>query len=255
MKIRILVLAILMLTHISGAVCARTGDHKSQAEIEKLTPQQRVEEYCNEYARHGYRDAAYEKLLAERIKQDGLEAVSYLAKVINEYDPTKPNGKIRENNNRSYAAEGLLSQIDEKAFRLRGSEEGKRAINSIKQLIERMEAANFDSAEGSEYQKQMRYKGTLAHLEHMQGESWFDISIKDTLELKYKIRLSSRELLGFVEHLISQDPAYPKWSDTEWYKDWTDVNEHGVPQQYIIVKNIERFHKAYVEYKKRGAAE
>jgi len=89
----------------------------------------------------------------------------------------------------------------------------------------------------------------------MKEESWFDISIKDTLELKYKIRLSRREMLGFVEYLISKDPAYPNWSQTEWYKDWSDVNEHGVPQQYIIVKNIEPFYKAYLEYKAKNKQE
>ena len=244
------VLALLLVAGGSHVEGAQLSGHKSQAEIEKMTPEQRVEEYRKEFLRHSYSDD-YEGLVGSQIERDGLKAVSYLVKIIDNYDPTQ-TAHNREKATGCYGAEGLLMQIDENTVRLRGSEAGRKGIDSMRRLAERMTAAHFDTSEADDYARQMRYKGTLSHLERMQGENGFDTAIKDSLELRYKIRMSSGELIGFVEFLIALDPTYPSWSKREWYKDWTDVNEHGVPQQYVIVKEIEPFNRLYLQYKAKG---
>jgi hypothetical protein len=118
----------------------------------------------------------------------------------------------------------------------------------MSKLIERMESTNFDRAVAKDYGKQMRYKGTRAQIEHMQGLSLLDMAIKETLDLRYQVRLSSREMSSFVEYLISQDAAYPSWTQTEWYKDSNKINEAGNPLQYVVVQNIGPFYKLYLQY-------
>jgi len=162
MRLAVLYLTLLTLTAIPPAGYAQLSGHKSESQIEKMTTEQRVAEYCDEYLRHAYRDAAYEKMLGDHIKRDGLKGVASLTRVIDDYDPTKPNGKSRESAARCYAVEGLLSQIDERVMRLRGSEEGKKAKESISRLVEGMRNQNFDTAQSNPYGQQMRYKGAFA---------------------------------------------------------------------------------------------
>jgi hypothetical protein len=80
-----------------GVLCAQFGSgHKSEAEIARMTPEQRVEEYCSEYVRHNYWHRAYDYLLADRIMADGLKAFPTLTRMINEFDPTQRKGRSRE---------------------------------------------------------------------------------------------------------------------------------------------------------------
>jgi hypothetical protein len=51
------------------AFCAQFSmRHKSEAEIARMTPEQRVEEYCLEYLRHAIVDSDYGDLLFLSIK-------------------------------------------------------------------------------------------------------------------------------------------------------------------------------------------
>jgi len=111
-----------------------------------------------------------------------------------------------------------------------------------------MRAAHFDTAESYAYE-QNRYQGSLSHLEHLEGLNYYDEAIGNTLRLKYDISLSDKELLGFVNYMISQDPRYPSWSEGEEYKDLTKRNEAGYPIWYFVVKAPEPFYKAYLNYK------
>jgi hypothetical protein len=251
MKLLVTGLVLITLVCSPGPLFAQLASHKSAAEVMRMPAQQRVEEYRKELLLHGYGDD-YEVLLSEFLRRDGLKAVPYLVKIIAEYDPTQSRGRSRERDVACYGAEGVLSQIDENTVRLRGTEEGKKAIDALRQLVDGMRTAHFDTAEGDKYDEQMRYKGTLAHLSHLEGISWLDTAIKDTLELRKNIKLSAKEMLAFVNYLVSQDPYYPSQSRRERYKDFAKINEAGNPLQFVIVKDIEPFYKLYLEYKAKS---
>jgi len=46
-----------------------------KGEIARMTPEQRAEEYCREYGRHGYSDSEYLDLLGHYIDRNGLKAL------------------------------------------------------------------------------------------------------------------------------------------------------------------------------------
>lgn len=232
-------------------LCAQLeGGHKSAAEIARMTPEQRVEEYCKEYVRHNLWHRPYDYLLADQIMADGPRALPTLTRMIDEFDPTQRKKKGRERDAACYAAEGLLSQMDHRRLRIRALDEGKLAIDALSRLVERLKTAHFETAEDEgEYSRRLRYEGTVSIFNNLRGLSHYDEAIRDTLALRYKIHLSDDETFQFTSYLISKDPYYPTWSATEEYKDRTRINEAGNPAQYFIVKNVEPFYKAYLQYK------
>lgn len=237
-----------------GATCNQSGSgHKSGAEIERMTAEQLVQEYCTEYFRHGLWDRDYMSLLDDSIMRDGLKAVPAMVKVINEFDPTNFRTVGRDREDASYAAEILLGSLDTGYFRLRAFEEGKLAIDAVRRVAERMHAAHYEAAhDEGERSKRIRYEITVGILKDLQGNNNYDRAIYDTMELKHKIKLSDNELLAFCNYLISQDPHYPSWSEPDWYVDQNQLNEAGNPLQYRIVKNIEPFHKLYLQYRAKA---
>ncbi len=244
-----LILEIVTLALVTLDPMAQFSGHKSEAEIARMTPQQRVEEYCREYVRHGVSDDDYRQLLDRYLSQDGLRAVPHLGKIIDEYDPMQGEGESKEKSERFDAAWILLSDMDETVIRLRASREGQIGIDAMRQLIERMKAAHFDTTDPAQYDKQRRYKLCLAALKTMEGINRCDEAIGATLRLKYKISLSNHELLDFVNYLVSTVPHYPAWSGSEEFKDLTQHNEAGNPLWYLTMKNPEPFHQAYLTYK------
>jgi hypothetical protein len=250
--------AFLVLVVVSGAgsaLCNQSASgHKSEAEIARMTPGQRVREYCSEYSQHGLWDRDYLNLLDGYITRDGLKAVPALVEVINEFDPTKNRGGGKDKDAASSEAEILLGSLDTGCFRLRAYEEGRVAIDAVRRVTKRMQAAHYETTpDEGEHTKRLRYEITIGILRDLEGNNNYDRAIQDTLELKHKIKLSDKELLSFSDYLISQDPHYLGWSEPDWYVDHNKLNEAGNPAQYRIVKNIERFQEAYLEYKKKSA--
>jgi hypothetical protein len=234
----------------SEATSAQAMGHKSEADLARMTPGQRVEEYCDEYYHHAFSDIGYMDLLKGYILHDGTDAVPPLISVIDGYDPTTNEGGSRKKDAWCFAAEGLLSQLDSHVIRLRTAELGTRAIQAMEHLIQRMEAAGFDAQDRQKQNKMLsRYMGTHSELERLQGLNASDWSIQDTLKVKYNIKLSDHEMLGFVRYLTQYDPTYPRWAESEIYRDHSDLNEAGNPRIYVILKNGERFYRLYLQYK------
>ena len=232
-------------------LCGHPDRHKSEAEIVSMTTDQRVQEYCDEYYHHSFWHFDYMALLKKYIHQDGAKILPAVTQIINEFDPTTSKGKTRERDARSYAAEGLLSHVDENIIRLRGSPEGRIAIEAMSRSVQRMLAAHFDTADVNkhEYSDRYRYEADRDEVEMMRGLNFYDRAIQDTLRIQYKIKVSDREMLDFVNYLIAQEPGYPSWSTSENYKDLSDRNEAGNPRQYQVLKNSEPLYKAYEKYK------
>lgn len=236
-------------------LCAQfDSGHRSEAEIAHMTPEQRVEEYCREYIRHRYDlEDNYRQLLDRYINRDSIKAIAPIVKIIDEYVPrTLEEPKSSHKAERYDAAWILLSDLDGTVFRLRASEEGRRGIEAMRRVVERMRAAHFDDSGSYDYEKQGRYKLSVTALKEMEGINMRDEAIRNSLRLKYKISLSDKELLNFIDYLISQNPSYPTSMITELYKDREQLNEAGNPLQYGIVKNVESFHTLYIQYKAKA---
>jgi len=212
-----------------------------------MTTEQRVEEYSREYARHGLTDSDYGILIERYLYQDGLKTVTYLAVIIDGYDPTHRDGTSKERAARAYAGTTFLPQMDANVVRLRASEEGRKAIEAMRALLERMRTAYFDS--GENYDQRNTYEILADGVKEVEGINYCDESIRSTLKLRYKISLSDKELSDFTNYLILQDPYYPSWSEREEYKDMTQRNEAGNPIWYVVMKKPERFYNAYLQYK------
>lgn len=248
MKLLISVFAAISIMQVTNVFCVQLGGHKSEAEITRMTPEQRVEEACGEYARHaGDLTDDYGDLLDTYISHDGVKALPQIIRIINGYDPTRREGKSKVKDLRCEKAEMLLSRIDTSEFRLRGYEEGRAAIEAI----ERMRTEYLNIAEDDD-QKENRYQISLSTLKELEGINRCDEAIRNTLKLKYKIALSEQELMEFVSHMISTDPSYPGWSEREEFKDMTQRNEAGYPRWYVIAKNPEPYYQAYLKYKAKN---
>ena len=237
-----------------AALCDQKGSgHKSQVEIARMSPEEHVQAYCTEFAHHGLWDRDYIELLDDSITRDGVKAVPAMVKVINEFDPTNFRTSGSERDQASYAAAILLGGLDTGSFRLRAFEEGKVAVDAVRRVAERMRAAHYDTApDEGERSKRLRYEITLGIVKDLQGTNNYDRTIQDTLELKYKIKLSDTDLLDFSIYLISQDPHYPSWSELDWYIDHNNINDAGNPAQHRIIQNIEPFYKAYLKFKAKN---
>jgi hypothetical protein len=223
--------------------------HKSRAQIERMSPDERVEEYCREYAVHSDRDLDYVEMLNEFIDRDGLAGLPRMIKEINDFDPS-PRAYKRERDARCFMAVVLLGDVDETVVRLRATEDGRKGINAVDHLVSRMRAAHFDVATGDEYPRRLRYEYAVDCLKALNGVNMLDDAIRNTLRLRYGTELSSQELSDFVNYLISYDSSYPQWGRKQLYRDSERRNEAGNPLQYYIVQDAARYYKLFLERKR-----
>ena len=225
--------------------------HKSEAALAAMTPTQRVDEWVNEQVHHRY-DLSdhHDELIRKYVTNDGTKALPPLTEVINEYDPTRFREGEGRRGERFDAAVQMLGYIDGFGIRLRSSEEGKRAIDSLGQALERMRKAGYGQADQHDWARHGRFGIAMSEFENAKGISFTDRAIKDTLRIKYNIKLSDAETLDFVNFLTTSNPNYPSWSELENYKDETDLNSAGNPLQFLILKKPESYYEAYSKFKK-----
>lgn len=225
--------------------------HKPEAEIARMTPAQRVDEWVNEQVHHRFDlDDDHADLIEKYIKRDGLKALPRMIEIMDEYDPTRfPEGKGRRGE-RFDAIWMLLSNLDNHVVRLRGSEEGRRAMDALERAIQRMRAAGYGQKDQHEWEQHGRFDLAVMYLEDAKGISRTDQAIRDTLRLEYKILLPDEELLSFSNFMASHHPEHPGWSKTNHFRDYTQINEAGNPLWVYTMKKPERFYEAYLEFKK-----
>jgi hypothetical protein len=233
-------------------VYAQPYKHKSEAEIARMTPAQRVDEWVNEQVNHRY-DVLdrHRDLLRKYITRDALKALPRMIEIMDEYDPARfPEGKGRRGE-RFDACWLMLGYIDNDAVRLRGSEEGRRAMEALERAIQRMRAASYGQPDQHEWAEHGRFESAVAYLEQAKGINLFtDPAIRETLRREYKILLSKEELLAFINFMATHYPDYPSWSETNYFRDPTQINKAGVPSMVRTMKKPERFYEAYLEFKK-----
>ena len=225
--------------------------HKSEAEIARMTPAQRVDEWVNEQVHHRYDlDDDHEDLIKKYILRDGLAALPRMIEIMDEYDPTRfREGKGRRGE-RFDACCLMFSYLDRQAVRLRASEGGRRAMAALESANNRMRAAGYGRRDQHEWHQHGRFELAVTYLEEAKGINLTDEAIRDTLWVRHKIQMSDGELLAFCNFLVARDPTYPSWSEKDFIKDNTRVNEAGNPLQRHVMRKPERFYEAYLEFKK-----
>lgn len=226
--------------------------HKSETEIAAMTPAQRVDEYANEQS-HAYkvRDEQQD-LIRKYLWRDGLKAMPRMVEIMNEYDPTNPAGRSDKKGERFNAMLMLLSELDSRVMRLRGTTEGRQVIDALARAIVRIRATANGKTGQHEWSEYGRYEGAKADLEAAKGINLTDEAIKDTLWVKYKIKISDKELLAMSNYLIARDPTYPSWSEIEGdIEDFSRLNKEGYPARVNIMKKPDRFYQAYLGFKNK----
>jgi hypothetical protein len=249
MKTAICLLLVILMAQ--AAPCAQFGSgHKSEEQIARMTPDQRVEEYCREHARHLFPShREYVALLTKYLRQDGLKVIPQVIREIEAYDPTRRESAGEQKFRRYEGANFILGGLDVKVFRVRAFEEGRQSIEAIRRSIVRMRAARFDNPKEVGYEMHRRYEVSLGYLKYREGLSLTDESIQDTLKHGYGITLSDGELLDFVNYLISQDPYYPGWSEREMRK---EDPRNSSSKWLFLYKNPAPFHQEYMDYRTKN---
>jgi hypothetical protein len=206
--------------------------HKSEAEIARMTPDQRIDEQISEdkYHMRELTDKQYDLIRKYRL-EDGLKGWSHLVELIGTYNPR------RTRDNRYSLAVMMANDLDERVVRLRASPEGRSIIAAVERVFARMAAAG------------KRYDLNEGDLRWLKGVNLTDDAVRETLRVKYKIEISGSELLEFSNYLVKRDPTYPSWSEQDFIKDYSRINEAGSPAQVYVMRKPERFYQEYLTFK------
>jgi hypothetical protein len=210
----------------------RNYRHKTEAEIARMTPQQRIDEEIKE--RDHLTDSAdkQDDLIRKYRVIDGVKGASRLIELIDSYGPQRL---------RNPASHAILiaSDIDENSVRLRGSPEGRQIIEAIERVAARMRAGGQnDDAEHLE-----------TTIQRMRGVNFTDYSVRDTLWMHYRINLSDAELLEFTNYLIQHHPTYPRWSSRYMAKDNSNKRDPSLGTLLLIMKQPKRYYDAHLAFK------
>lgn len=240
-----------LLSFPPAAPAAQRYKHKSEADIARMTPAQRVDEWVGEQVHHRYDlEDEHEDLIKKYLLRDGLAALPRMIEIIDEYDPTKfREGKGRRGE-RFDACWLMLGYIDRQAVRLRASAEGCRALDALGRAVGRMRAAGYGQKEQHEWEQHGRFELAAEYLEEAEGINDTDEAIRDTFWVRHRVRMSDEELLAFSNFLVARDPTYPGWSEQDFIKDYSRINEAGNPFQRHVMRKPERFYEAYLEFKR-----
>ena len=137
---------------------------------------------------------------------------------------------------------------------LRGYEEGRKAIQVVKQSLERVDTVlTFKQPEFEKYTDDIRSlrKGIANRIGTLEETSFRDPRIQDNLWFRYDIDLSEDEFLKFINFLIAKDPTYPSSYETEVWN--PAVHGFKIPNptkrmMFSVIKKPEPFYKLYQEY-------
>ena len=235
------------------AIQAQKYKHKSEAEIAAMTPAQRVDEWVNEEVHHlkYWETDKQSELIRKYVLLDGMKAVPRITEIIDAYDPTQfpeGKGKLDERNSASYY---LLHFIDYSSVRLRSAEEGKKALAAIERSIVRLRISKYDKDPNAKSGRKDTIDDVESYLKWWKGVGSKDGNIQNTLRFVYKIKISDEELAEFSDFLVTRYPDYPSWSNSKLTKDESELGPAGYPVQIGILEKPERFHEAYLEFKKQ----
>src|SRR5260370_14985357 len=246
-----IILLLCLMSFSSPLIHASGYKHKSESEIARMKPAQRVDEWCNEQVHWEYDSTdPHAKLIEKHILLDGFSVLPRIIEIIDEYDQTRSAGRRGHRGERFDAMLTLLDDLDNHLARLRGSHEGRGTVKALERAINRMRVAGYSQMDKVKWSRYERLDFTVKNLQWIKGRGQVDENVKDTLWVRYKILLSNEEIIAFSNFLVAHDATYPSWSETDFMKDYTRLTEAGYPLQVHIMKKPERFYEAYLEFKK-----
>jgi hypothetical protein len=246
----LLVLLPCLMRSPSAALPAQEYRHKSESELARMTPAQRVDEWVGEQVHHRYDlEDEHEDTIKKYVLRDGLAALPRMIEIMDEYDPTRFREGEGRRGERFDACWLMLGYIDSRAVRLRASGEGRRAMDALDRAVNRMRAAGYGRKDQHEWEQHGRFELAVTYLEEAKGINQTDRAIRETFWVRHRFWMSDEELLALSNFLVARDPAYPAWSEQDFIKDYTRINEAGNPAQRYVMRKPERFYETYLEFK------
>lgn len=230
-------------TPVDGVCFEENYQPKSEATVASMSPRQLIDELIRNMhstSRTNEESANYQISIEKRIRQAGDKALPILTEYMN-------NSYLKQSdfycdNSRFSTVQRMAHDIDRFEFRLRGTDQGKLTIEAYERALERVEKPGFTKKDVSYYRTMF--------LSDLKGVSHIDQNIQDTFWVHYRIEISESELLEFSNFLIELDPTYPSWSDTDFIKDHSRINQAGNPRQVYVFKKPDRYYKAYLDFQK-----
>lgn len=207
--------------------------HKTEAEIARMTPAERIDEQINENDHMMDHSDKQGDLIRKYRRLDGLKGHTRLIELMDGYNPER----LRDL--RYYDALMIATEIDEGIIRLRASDEGRRIIEAVERLAARVRVVRKEDSE--------QIDETLRSMKEI---NFADNSVRDTLWMRHRIKLSDAELLEFTNYLVKHHPTYPSWSEREHALDHSEINEAGNPRQVFIMKYPIRYYESYLAFKR-----
>jgi len=251
-SIKSIILLLCLMVFASFGIQAQWYRHKSEDKIARMTPAQRVNEFVKEDTHHYYDvlDDYHGEVIEKYIRRDGLKALPRIIEIMDEYDPTRYSGRRGSKAARFDSARGVLYDLDNHIVRLRASEEGRRAIDALGRVIERMRTAGYAIKKDGFDWNHSTLNISGDDFNQARGVNGMDNNIQDTFRFVNKIVLSDAELLEFSNFLTARYPEYPSWSEGRLVTDNTEISPAGLPVRNVMLIKPERYHKAYLEFKK-----
>lgn len=215
---------------------------KSESQIASMSTRQLIDEriITEPGAFSTYEEIVnYEDSIEKLVRQAGVEVLPILTEYINKSYQKKSDfgcDKLRIG-----MVIKIVWDIDRFDFRLRGTEKGKKTIDAFERAIKRAEKLGLTEKEVGYY---------IESLNQLKGTNLYDVNIQDTFWVLYQIEMPDNELLKFSNFLTDLDSTYPSWSDTDFIKDYSRINESGNPAQVYVLKKPDRYYDAYLDFKK-----
>jgi hypothetical protein len=206
--------------------------HKTEAEIARMTPEQRIDEEIRERDHLTNATDKQDDLIRKYRVMDGVKGAARLIELMDSYEPKR----LRDRAGDAYM---IANDIDENSVRLRASPEGRRVIAAIERLTARIRSSGSNS------------ESLETMLRQMKGVNFTDQAVRDTLWMRYRINLSDAELLEFSNYLVKHHPDYPRWSTRYSTRDNSNKRDPSLGTLVLIMKEPRRYYQAYLAFKKR----
>lgn len=211
--------------------------HKSESEIAAMTPAQRIDEIIKEQVYHMPSFDKYSDVIKKYIRKDGVKILPVLTRYMNEYSP-ESFSKCERLSVVLFTVSALeADDLDNSVIRLRGTKEGKLAIEALERGIERMRKAGFDK---DNHEMNSDFNFLLLHLKGQKGINVRDEIIMNTLQAQHKVQIAESEMLEFSNFLTSLDPTYPSWSK---------IGGHSPP---VVLEDSKKYYEAYLKFKAKN---
>ena len=206
--------------------------HKTARELERMTPEQLVNESVKEWNYHVKLLDEYGMFtLTTYTEKIGVAIIPVLTKTAVGF-AAHPLSKCRQA--RFFKAFAIAADVDNQIVRLRSREDGQAAISAAAKAVQRMEAAGLADQDARPYNK---HPFGMYLLERVHGINEHDELMRELLAAEFGLRLPDEQFIDFVKFLTSTDPAYPSWSPR-------------VDSSRDLRPNKKKYHDAYLQFRK-----